>query len=481
MNSSQTPRPESFRPAGRSISWHPILLWSLLACLLGGDSACCAEVGAGRRPNVVFLLTDDQRYDALGCNGSKVIQTPNIDSLATAGVAFDRAFVTTSICVISRASILTGQYSLTHGIHKFGTQQLSPQQLDASYLGRLKEAGYCIGFVGKWGIGNPPKGFFDYNGGYKGQGAYYNNPGGKHLTTMLADQASEFIDSCSPDQPFCLSVSFKAPHVDQSNLDTLPFNHDHDFDELYEDISLPTPALSSDEFFRSQPKFLRESENRIRWRHRFATPANYQQSVKGYYRLITGVDRAVGRLIEQLRQAGLDDSTVIVFSSDHGFYLGERGFAGKWYAHELSIHVPLIVFDPRLPTELRGRRVNAMALNIDIAPTLLDLADVSVPKAYEGSSLLPLVRGETPSDWREDFYYEHDFEYATIPRSEAVRTDRFKYVVYPEVSPVYEELYDLQRDLDEARNLATDPSFSAEVEAMRRLLALRKSELVQAE
>lgn len=404
------------------------------------------------RPNLIFLLADDQRYDTLGCNGNPIIQTPHLDRLAARGVSFDQAYVTTSICMTSRASIMTGQHARVHGINSFG-RQLTREQLEQTYYVRLRQAGYHVGFVGKWGVGSPPQDVFDYNRGYDGQGSYYEGGEGKHLTARMADQAEEFIATAPADRPFCLSVSFKAPHVDASSS-WQPFAYDKELAELYAEAVIPAPPLDSVEFFESLPRVLRESENRIRWRERFATAADYQESVKSYYRLVTGMDRAVGRVVKAVADRGLSKKTVVVFTSDHGFYLGERGFAGKWYPHEVSIRIPLIIADPRNHSAQGGERVEAIALNIDMAPTLLDLAGVPVPDEMQGASLAPLLGGSIPADWRRDFYYEHTFDYATIPKSEAIRFGHMKYLRFPEANPPIEELYDLHSDPDEMHNLA---------------------------
>jgi len=192
----------------------------------------------------------------------------------------------------------------------------------------------------------------------------------------------------------------------------------------------------------------------------------YQHSVKSYYRLVSGVDRVVGRIVARLEEKGLADNTIILYTGDNGFYLGERGFAGKWFPHEVSMRVPLVVYDPRLPAAERGSRRDEPVLSIDLAPTMLAMAGVAVPSAMQGRSLTPLVEGETP-EWRTEFFYEHLFKHRTIPCSEAVRDSRYKYIRYVESEPLCEELYDLEKDSDEAHDLAKDPAHAATLERMR--------------
>jgi len=459
-----------------------------------GDRASVAEVRQAvaeaeipratpgdRPPNIVVLVTDDQRWDTLGIMGNPIIHTPNLDSLGRRGVVFENCFVVTSICAPNRASIFLGQYGSRHGIWDFQTP-LSPEQLAASYVGRLKAAGYWMGFIGKWGVGNPPKDYFDYDRAWPGQNNYLHWREGKfvHLEDMMAEQAEECLELAPSDRPFCLSYSFKAPHCQDGDPNRWlndprfaglyerhpsQFFYQPRFASLYRDVTIPPAPLSEPEFFASLPEFLRTSEARVRWQIRFATPEMYQETVKAYYRLITGVDEAVGRILAKLEKRGFADRTVIVFTSDNGFYLGERGLAGKWFPHEVSIRVPLVIYDPRLPAELRGQRRQEMVLSIDIAPTILELAGLPISPQMQGRSLVPLLRGEKPP-WRTEFYYEHLFQHPRIPKTQGVRTVRYKYFRYL-VDPPYEELYDLEKDPHEAHNLAQDPAYQQLLVEMR--------------
>ncbi len=452
-------------PALRAIIFRFVLAWFLAAGFI--ERICTADDSRSGGPNLLFLLTDDQRWDTLGCMGNPIIETPNIDRLSREGVTFNNCFVTTSICMTNRACIFTGQYARRHGVWKFSTS-FTPRELEQTYPGRLKAAGYYQGFIGKWGVGQPPRGLFDYDKGFPGQSHYEHEIDGKpiHLTRLMGDQALEFLDGVPADQPFSLSVSFKAPHV-QDN-DPRQFISDPDLAPLYRDVTIAPPQLSEPAFFASLPQFLRASENRVRWERRFATPKMYQEMVKNYYRLISGVDVVVGRILERLEQKGLARNTVVIFTGDNGFYLGERGFAGKWYGHEYSIRVPLVVYDPRLPRNLRGTRREETVLSIDIAPTLLELADVGAPDRMQGRSLLPLIESRRVNDWRTEFFYEHLFEHPKIPMSEGVRTPRWKYLRYIDQEPVYEELYDLENDPEEAMNLAHDEKHTSVLARMRK-------------
>jgi arylsulfatase A-like enzyme len=437
------------------------------AFLLAQSAAAAAAARAARPPNIVFLLTDDQRWDTLGCMGNRIIRTPNIDALSRGGVTFDNAFVTTSICMASRASIFTGQYERTHGMHAFSSQ-LSPAQFARTYPALLRAAGYRTGFIGKYGLdGKPlPEDQFDYWRGFPGQGSYFpQGEPGPHLTRIMGDQALEYLAGCSAQKPFFLQVSFKAPHVEDN--DPRQFLYDPEDESLYRDVEFPWPMTAQPGYISSLPVEVHRSENRRRWAVRFSTPELYQQSVKAYYRLITGVDRVAGRILEQLRRQSLDRDTVIVFSSDNGFFLSEHGLAGKWLMHEESIRVPLIVFDPRAPQATRGMRRKEMALNIDIAPTLLRLAGIEPPPSMQGRDLTPLLEGRKVP-WRTEWFYEHPFRAnGWIVHTEGVRTERWKYARYLSTNPVFEELFDLSADPLEERNLALETEHRGQLERLR--------------
>lgn len=420
----------------------------------------------GERPNIIFLLTDDQRWDSLGCMGNPIVRTPEIDRLAERGVTFTNAFVTTSICMTSRASIFLGQYLRTHKINDFATP-FTPEQLAATYPQVMRRAGYHLGFIGKYGVGNEmPEKAFDYWRGFPGQGRYFpDGEPGPHLTERMGDQALEFLETAPKGKPFCLSISYKAAHVqDEDPRQFLPSPATAD---LYAGVTIPPPKTADPRFIASLPIEVQRSEGRRRWAIRFGTPALFQESVKNYYRLITEVDTTVGRIRGALARMGADRNTVIVFSSDNGFYLGEHGLAGKWLMHEESIRVPLIVHDPRLESRHWGKRLGQLALNIDLAPTMLASAGLTAPPTMQGRNLYSLIRGET-SGWRSDFFYEHHFTArGWIPPVEGVRTERWKYTRYLGTRPEFEELYDLEKDPLEENNLARSPEAGGQLAGLR--------------
>ena len=403
----------------------------------------------------------------LGAMGNPVIKTPHLDRLAAQGMSFVNNFVTTSICAVSRASFFTGLYARCHGVHGFQTP-LSEEQHAYSYPVRLREeAGYRTGFIGKYGVGrNTPDERFDYFRAFAGQGQYLTEVNGKtvHLTETMGNQALEFLDGSDAEQPWNLSISSKAPHV-QDNVAPY-FINDPKYDDLFDGAALPPFKHMDGAYYDSLPDYLKEiTENRIRLERRFGTPQKWEESVKRYYALIYGVDVQVGRILAKLDELGMRDNTVIVFSGDNGFYLGERGWAGKWYMHEESIRTPLIIADPRRQ-DSHGKRREEMTLNIDVSPTILSLAGLDLPASINGRDLTPLVAGETP-EWRAEWFYEHLFEHAAIPKSEGVRTRDWKYFEFLEREPHWEEMYDLAADPDETRNLAPEPRYAERREQLR--------------
>lgn len=453
---------------------HQIMKRREFVKILGGCAAALAEPGCARRrdtpepspPNIILIVTDDQRHDALGCAGNSIIHTPVMDDLAASGIRFEHAFVTTPICAASRASIFTGLYERAHG-YTFTKPPLSSNLMDSSYPALLRQSGYHTGFVGKFGIeveDGAIAAMFDlfHSTAYP----YFKEVNGekRHLTDIHGDLAIAFLRERPNGRPFCLSLSFWAPHADDGS--TQQYFWPDACGELYQDAIIPPPPSSEPEFFETLPDFLKNSLNRIRWFWRFDKPEKYQAMVKGYYRMISGIDRVIGRLREELVRQGIEHDTVIMIISDNGYFLGERGFAGKWLMHEPSIRVPLIVYDPRLPQALAGRVINEPALNLDLAPTLLDLAKLPFPEEMQGRSLAPLIRSWNQK-LRTEVFCEHLWDHPQIPQTEALRTSGWKYIRYLK-HPEYEELYNLTDDPNESRNLAFDPGQSFRLQSLRR-------------
>ena len=462
------------RPKSGSSLANPLGLFVYLALVLIGFSHVlrAAVEPAHPRPNFVIVLADDLRWDAVGFMGNRVVHTPHLDRLTKRATLFRNAFVTTSICCVSRASILAGQAERRHGIKDFVTP-FKPEQWARTYPALLRQAGYRTGFVGKFGIGNDAAvaamaDEFDYWRGLPGQGGLFfatNDPTRTHATARFGNQALEFLRNAKASQPFCLSLSFTAPHARDG--EPREFAPDARDETLYAGVRIQPSPTATEVFHRLLPENVRQSEGRARWKRRFATPEMFQATVKDYYRLITGLDREVGRILAALDESGLATNTVVVFTSDNGFALGDRGLSDKWYLYEDSIRVPLLIADLRPAAKRRARSVDAMVLNIDLAPTLLDYAGLPAPNAMQGRSLRAWIENRPVKHWRTEWFYEHHFGPEIIPPSEGVRTERWKYIRYVNESPVVEELFDLKKDPLEERNLAGNTRYATTLAQLR--------------
>lgn len=412
------------------------------------------------KPNIIFILTDDQRWDALGFAGNDIIHTPNMDKLAAEGLYFENAFVTTPICSASRASLFTGLYERTHDF-TFGKPPLQDAYMANSYPNLLKKAGYRTGFVGKFGVKvnegiedsifhQMDKTFWPYLKEVEGEEV--------HLADINGDLAIDFINA-STDRPFCLSLSFWSPHADDGAEDQYfwPEYMDH----LYRDVSIPVPETADPSFYDSLPEFLQNTLNRERWYWRFDTPEKHQEMVKGHYRMISTVDSVLSRIRLTLDEAGVADNTVIIFMGDNGYFMGERGYAGKWLLHETSIRVPLIIYDPRQPESKRSKTLSQMVLNVDVTPTILSLAGVAIPDDYQGESLTPFLEG-SPDSWRTGVYLEHRLENnPKLLKTSGYRDEEFKFIRYDDSDLI--ELYHHQSDVNEVNNLALEEKYAEKV------------------
>jgi len=420
----------------------------------------------GVKPNILFILADDQRFDTLGCAGNPIIKTPNVDRLAREGVRFERSYVTTPICAASRASIFTGTFERTHG-YTFTKPPLTRGFTSISYPAVLRKAGYRTGFVGKFGVAvekDVQKEMFDFSMLDNLPHVQTINGVERHMTEVEGEAVIEFLRGVKPGQPFCLIWCPWAPHADDNN--PKQYFWPPAVDDLYRDVRIPVPEMAAPAYYEAQPGFLKNTMSRTRWAWRFDTPEKYQTMVKGYYRMISGIDLVLGRILAELKRLGLDKNTIVIYTSDNGYFLGERGYADKWLMYDLSINVPLVVYDPRSPRADRGLVKKDLVLNVDLGPTIMDFAGVAASPLIQGQSLRSLLGRKTPA-WRTEIFCEELWDHPEIPRSECVRTDRWKYIQYP-MHPEYIELFDLRADPQEKRNLAGDARHAAVLAQMRR-------------
>ncbi len=456
----------------------PTRLLLLAIALLSSGSTLLAN----DQPNIVFFFTDDQTTSTLGCYGNPIVQTPNIDDLARRGTRFENAFVSHSICWVSRTTILTGLVGRSYGTSS-NPDQARPDAVETLYSDILRDHGYRTGYFGKWHAKMPP-GFRqqDHFDAFEaiGRNPYYKRqPDGslRHETELIVDRGIEFLEQQPRDKPFALNMWFNACHAEDG--DRRPgighFPWPRAVDGMYDDVEVYQPRLNDPAIFDAQPDFLKTTINRERYFWRWNTGQKYQTNMRAYFRMVSGIDGAIGRFLAALEATGLADNTIIVYSADNGYHMGNRGLAGKWSHYEESLRVPLIVVDPRLPAAERGKVTTAQALNLDLPATFLDWAGIEPPPRYQGRSLKPVVAGREPSDWRTETFHEHFAVRNRIPAFEGLRNARFKYVRYFDHGN-HEFLHDLQNDPDELVNLAGDPQHAETLQAMRQ----RTSERVAA-
>ncbi len=443
-----------------------------------------AQGNCPRRPNVVFILTDDQRWDQLSCAGHPFLKTPHLDRIAAEGAWFRNMFVTTSLCSPSRASYLSGLYAHSHGVLDNFTD--FHEELP-SFPRRLHEEGYETAYIGKWHMGEEDdrrRPGFDYWASHKGQGTYYDctfNINGTrqvlegYYTHQVTDLAVEWLRK-EHRRPFLLILGHKAPHT--------PFTPERRYLHIYDHVRIkyPESAFQLD----GKPAWIRQ--RLVTWhgiygpifgfREDFPDPSpegvkEFAQFVRAYTATIKSVDDSTGRIYRALKETGHLDDTLLIFAGDNGFLLGEHGMTDKRTMHEPSIRVPLLVRYPRLIRP--GTVIDQMVLNIDLAPSILDICGARPLAKIHGRSWRPLLEGQTDG-WRTAWYYEYNYEkqFPYTPNVRGVRTEGWKYIHYPhgDGSPDRHlaELYHLTEDPGERHNLIADPACAGKVRELKALL-----------
>lgn len=431
----------------------------------------------GDRPNIVFLMTDDQTFDSLGCYGNEDVRTPNIDELARDGITFDRHYVSTAICMASRATVMTGKYEYKTGCN-FSHGNLTRELWADSYPVRLREAGYRVAIAGKIGFtvsegpgerGKPPAEDFDRWGAGPGQTSYDTAKNASmadyaetypHSTRAYGAFGRDFIqESAASGAPFVLSISFKAPHR--------PVTPDPQDDSVYAGASFEKPenyGRAKGDHFSKQSRMGRQYERFTSWGYE----SEFDRVMALYHQQIYAVDAAVGMIRDALDASGVASNTVVLFTSDNGFLCGAHGYGSKVLPYEEASRVPLIIYDPRSANSGLGLRCSALTCNVDIAPTILELAGEEAPDGVDGKSLMTLYR-----DPRASIHTSIPLVNVWGPKevhSFAVVTDSWKYVYWPYAEGAFEateELYFLETDRLELRNLADSPTAATELDRLR--------------
>ncbi|MGQ9732638.1 MAG: sulfatase family protein [Candidatus Zipacnadales bacterium] len=431
-------------------------------------------------PNILFIMADDHASHAMSCYGSRINQTPNLDRIAEGGMRFNNCFCTNSICAPSRATILTGKYSHLNGVRDNvvtfdGSQQTFPKLLQA--------AGYQTAIIGKWHLKSDPTGF-DYWNILPGQGVYHNplfiEMGERkqhqgYVTDLITDFTLDWLrEGREVGKPFLLMCHHKAPHRS--------WEPDAKHATMYEDVDIPLPDTFNDDYAtrsdaaRQQEMTIEHHLTQNDFKNIEPPPGlsalalkewKYQRYIKDYLRCVASIDDNVGRLLDYLDKSGLGENTLVVYTSDQGFFLGDHGWFDKRFMYEEALKMPLVA---RLPGVIRpGSTNNDIVLNLDFAPTFIDLTGVNVPDDMQGVSLQPLLRGQTPRGWRKAMYY-HYYEYPAVhavKRHYGIRTKRYKLIHFYYDLEAW-ELYDLRKDPHELNNLYGRPEYEVLTERLKR-------------
>jgi arylsulfatase A-like enzyme len=474
-----------------------------------------------KRPNIVFILSDDHAYQAISAYGHGLNKTPNIDRIAKEGILFTRAFVTNSLCAPSRAAILTGKYGHLNGIVGNGTEKFDGSQSTFPLL--LKQSGYQTAVIGKWHLNSDPVGFDSWKI-LPGQGHYYQpdfNDNGipkrdtGYTTDLTTDFALDWLNQRDSSKPFCILVWEKAPHrdwfpalkylhlFDSANIPLPSTFHDdystrtraareqkmqvnRDLTDNYDlklHFEIPDPPGRLDEtwkgflsrFTPTQRKIFEEAYTKkneaffaARLTGRELAAWKYRRYMQDYLSCIQSIDDNVGRLTQYLQDHHLDSNTIVIYSSDQGFYLGEHGWFDKRFMYEQSFRTPLLI---KWPTVIKpGRTDSHLVMNIDLAETLLDAAGVGIPEEMQGQSILPLLKNQPTVNWRKAVYY-HYYEAGAehnVAKHIGVRSDSYKLIYFYENNEW--EFYDLQKDPEELNNVYTKPAYKKEMSEMKNTL-----------
>ncbi|MCK4997979.1 MAG: sulfatase-like hydrolase/transferase [Anaerohalosphaera sp.] len=469
-----------------------------------------------QRPNIIFLLTDDQRDNSLGIMGHPWVKTPNLDRLVRNGVRFSNAYIAEPVCSPSRVSFFTGMHERVHGVGFTSSYKLNEDQWSKSYPAILRGSGYYTGFIGKFGLeyytfrGDAGK-KFDYYRGHDGWAKFFPKTAGnckeywdseeEIITPVMGESIKRFLDTAPKDKPFNLSVSFSIPHGSQTGsmhkwseaANKNPKLTDHPvYGDLYRDINVPIPEDTGTDPYRFIPKKVMDQDKGRRTRtytYDYTKEQCYEHHIR-YYQQITGLDKIVGEMMEALKAKGLDENTVIIFGSDHGLLMGEYGMGGKALLYDLASKFPCFVYDPRLPKKRRGKTVDKLVSSLDVTSTIVDYGGVEQPGEMQGQSLRSLVLGKSVR-WRDELFLESLFTGRDTPFAEGIRKGKWKYirmfdgiapykekhVDFKNRKPDFEQLFDLSQDGEEKNNLIAELEGSETLNALRNRCAVLSDEL----
>jgi len=510
----------------------PILVTALLAATVsaaqeGPSSANTEARRRSERPNIIFLLTDDQRDNSFGAMGHPFVKTPNVDRLLAQSVRFSNTYIAEPTCSPSRTALFTGMHERVNGIGFTSSYQLTESQWQRTYPALVRKAGYHTGFIGKFGVeyytfkGQAAR-QFDFWRAHDGWTRFFpkdfKSPsctpyhGAKEdvITFIMGECIADFFDSLPKGKPFCLSVSFNVPHGSQTTSMypdypdwrrmTRPANENPKlkgspfYDTLYRDVGIRIPEETATDPYRFIPKFIMDQDKGRRnqtYPYAYTRPTCLEHHVR-YYQTITGLDHVIGRVLADLGRRHLAENTVIIFASDHGLLMGEYGMGGKALLYDLASKIPCFIYDPSLPPDRRGRRVENLVSSLDLTKTILDYAGVAAPDFMTGESLRPLVEGKDVP-WRQELFLENLYTGRDTPFQEGIRLGKWKYirmydgktgylesdVDFSNRKPDFEMLFDLEADPREMNNLVESHGDSEILATLRAKCAAHSQSLNQ--
>jgi arylsulfatase A-like enzyme len=458
------------------------------------------------RPNIIFLLSDDQRDNSFGGMGHPFVETPNVDRLLRQSVRFSNTYIAEPTCSPSRVALLTGMHERVNGVGFTSSYQLTEAQWRRTYPALLRQAGYYTGFIGKFGVeyytfkGQAER-QFDFWYAHDGWTRFfpkdansascrpYHKAKEDLITEIMGECMNQFLDSLSEQRPFCLSVSFNVPHGSQTTSmypdypewrrmtraanENSKLKGSRFYDGLYRDIQIAIPKTTATDPYRFIPKFIMDQDKGRRtttYPYSYTLPTCLEHHVR-YNQTITGLDHVIGKLLGELDRRRLSQNTVIIFASDHGLLMGEYGMGGKALLYDLAAKIPCFIHDPALAAGRRGRRVEELVSSLDITRTILDYAGVPAPAFMTGKSLRPLVLDEEVK-WRDELFLENLYTGRDTPFQEGIRMGKWKYirmfdgktgyiekdVDFTNRKPDFEMLFDLDADPGEVTNLIDSPN-----------------------
>ncbi len=467
--------------------------WTFIVVFLVGCSSK-NESESAEQPNIIFLLADDLRDDSFHAMGHPHIKTPNIDKLINQGVRFDNTYIAEPICAPSRVSIFTGMYERLHGVGFSSSYQLTEEQWEKSYPAIMKRNSYYTGFIGKFGVEyyafrDQVHEKFDFWYAHNNLAKFfpkehntigcipYHGADNDIITPIMGEAINNFLKSVPEKTPFCLSVSFNVPHhhaatsmyTDYENWHAMtrqanenPKIKGHQvYGNLYRNTDIMIPPETATDPYNYIPKSVLDQDKGRNGVYEFSyTRETCREHYIRYYQLITGLDKVIGDLMENLEDIDIANNTIIIFASDHGLLMGEYGMGGKALLYDLTSKIPFFIYDPRLPENQKGKTVNKLVSSLDIPVTILEYAGLEVPKEMQGRSLLPLINGEEVQ-WRNELFLESLFTLRDNPFCEGIRTKNWKYIRMYDGVKYYQErdlnFEDNEPDFEQLFNLKDDP------------------------